>query len=154
MRNAELNDMNYVTRSPISLDLLIAEVSSLACGGTCVFLGTVRNGPDEQGVTATEYSAYEDMVDAEFGQLLADARGRWPEARIAVRHRLGTIPVGEASIAIVAAAPHRAQAFEACRYVIEGVKRRVPVWKKELRVDGSEVWVDPSGRPTARPSHV
>jgi len=119
-----------------------------------VFLGTVRNGPDEQGVTAIEYSAYEDMVDAEFGQLLADARGRWPEARIAVRHRLGTIPVGEASIAIVAAAPHRAHAFEACRYVIEGVKQRIPVWKKELRVDGSEVWVDPAGHPTAKPSHV
>ncbi len=154
MRNAELNDMSYVTRSPISLDLLVAEVSSPACGGTCVFLGTVRNGPGEQGVTAIEYSAYEEMVEAEFVRLLTDARARWPEARIAVRHRLGTIPVGEASIAIAAAAPHRAQAFEACRYVIEEVKRRVPVWKKELRVDGSEVWVDPSGRPTARPSHV
>src|SRR6266550_6927260 len=111
MRNAELNDMSYVTLSPISLDLLVAEVSSSACGGTCLFLGTVRNGRDEQGVTAIEYSAYEEMVEAEFGRLLTDARGRWPEARIAVRHRVGTIPVGEASIAIVAAAPHRAQAF-------------------------------------------
>ena len=142
----------YLTRTPISLDALVAEVAQPACGGTCLFLGTVRDGPDEHGVTAIEYSAYEAMVDAEFGRLLADARDRWPEARIAVRHRLGTIPVGEASIAIVAAAPHRAQAFEACRYVIEGVKQRIPVWKKELRVDGTEVWVDPSGRPTVRPS--
>src|SRR5260370_36511766 len=154
MRNAELNAMSYLTRSPISLDVLVAEVSSSACGGTCLFLGTVRNGRDEQGVTAIEYSAYEDMVDAEFGRLLADARGRWPDARIAVRHRLGTIPVGEASIAIAAAAPHRAQAFEACRYVIEEVKRREPVWKKELRVAGREVWGDPSGRRPARPSPV
>ena len=146
--------MTYLTRIPISLDALVADVASPACGGTCVFLGTVRNGPDEHGVTAIEYSAYEEMVEAELGRLLADARGRWPEARIAVRHRLGTIPVGEASITIAAAAPHRAQAFEACRYVIEEVKRRVPVWKKELRVDGTEVWVDPSGRPTAKPSHV
>jgi len=144
----------YLTRTPISLDTLMAEVAQPACGGTCVFLGTVRSGPDEQGVTAIEYSAYEEMVEAEFGRLLADARARWPGAGIAVRHRLGTIPVGEASIAIAAAAPHRAQAFEACRYVIEEVKRRVPVWKKELRVDGTEVWVDPSGRPTAKPSHV
>ena len=143
-----------MTRTPISLDTLLTEVSHPANGGTCVFLGTVRNGPDEQGVTAIEYSAYEEMVEAEFVRLVADARARWPDARNAVRHRLGTIPVGEASIAIAAAAPHRAQAFEACRYVIEEVKRRVPVWKKELRVDGSEVWVDPSGRPTARPSHV
>jgi len=146
--------MNYLTRSQIALDTLLAEVSSPERGGTCVFLGTVRNGPAEDGVTAIEYSAYEAMVDAEFGRLVADARGRWPEARIAVRHRLGTIPAGEASIAIAAAAPHRAQAFEACRFVIEEVKRRIPVWKKELRGDGSEVWVDPSGRPTTKPSHV
>jgi len=152
MRNAELNDRRYLTRSPISLDVLLAEVAHPGCGGTSVFLGTVRNGPDEQGVTAIEYSAYEEMVEAEFVRLLADARARWPDARVAVRHRLGTIPVGEASIAIAAAAPHRAQAFEACRFVIEEVKRRIPVWKKELRVDGSEVWVDPSGRPTVRPS--
>src|SRR6266705_6689963 len=143
--------MSYLTRTPISLDALLADVSSPACGGTCAFLGTVRDGPDEHGVTAIEYSAYEEMVEAEFGRLLADARDRWPEVRIAVRHRLGTIPVGEASIAIVAAAPHRAQAFEACRYVIEEVKRRVPVWKREIRRDGSEVWVDPSGRPTVPP---
>ena len=119
-----------------------------------MFLGTVRNGPDEQGVTAIEYSAYEEMVEVEFGRLLDDAGGRWPEARIAVRHRLGVIPSGEASIAIAAAAPHRAQAFEACRFVIEEVKRRIPVWKKELRVDGTATWVDPSGRPTARPSDL
>ena len=143
--------MSYLTRSPISLDVLLAEVSSAACGGTCLFLGTVRNGPDEQGVTAIEYSAYEAMVEAEFGRLLADAGARWPEARIAVRHRLGVIPSGEASIAIAAAAPHRAGAFEACRFVIEEVKRRIPVWKKELRVDGTETWVDPSGHPTPHP---
>src|SRR5947207_11419843 len=94
------------------------------------------------------------MVEAECDRLLTDARARWPDARVAVRHRLGLIPVGEASIAIVAAAPHRAHAFEACRYVIEEVKRRVPVWKKELRADGSETWVDPSGRPTVRPSDL
>src|SRR6266478_680596 len=143
--------MTHLTRDVLSLDRLIAEVATPTFGGTCLFLGTVRNGPDECGVTAIEYSAYEDMVDAEFGRLLADARGRWPEARIAVRHRLGVIPSGEASIAIAAAAPHRAEAFEACRFVIEEVKRRIPVWKKELRVDGTETWVDPSGHPTARP---
>jgi molybdopterin synthase catalytic subunit len=146
--------MAYLTREPLSLDQLVAQVASPQCGGMCVFLGTVRNGPAERGVTAIAYSAYEQMVEAEFGRLLADAAARWPEARIAVRHRLGTIPVGEASIAIAAAAPHRAQAFEACRFVIEEVKRRIPVWKKELRVDGSEVWVDPSGRPTVRPSDL
>ncbi len=143
--------MSYLTRSLISLDALLAEVSGPERGGTCVFLGTVRSGPEEQGVTAIEYSAYEEMVEAEFARLLADADARWPEARIAVRHRLGVIPAGEASIAIAAAAPHRADAFAACRFVIEEVKRRIPVWKKELRADGTETWVDPSGHPTAHP---
>src|SRR2546423_10259876 len=148
MRNAELNEMSYLTRSPISVDALLAEVSSAACGGTCVFLGTVRNGPEEQGVTAIEYSAYEEMVEAEFGRLLADAEARWPEARIAVRHRLGVIPSGEASIAIAAAAPHRAEAFAACPFGIEEVKRRIPGWEKGLGGGGTETWVGPAGQAT------
>jgi molybdopterin synthase catalytic subunit len=146
--------MTYLTRQPLFIDQLVADVSSPTCGGTCVFLGTVRNGVEEAGVKAIEYSAYEEMVEIEFGRLVGEARARWPDARIAVRHRLGTIPTGEASIGIAAAAPHRAQAFDACRFVIEEVKRRIPVWKKELHLDGTEVWVDPSGRPTTKPSHV
>ena len=146
--------MSFLTRSPLSLDALLGEVSSPELGGTCAFLGTVRNGPEEHGVTAIEYSAYEEMVEGELGRIVAEVGERWAGARVALRHRLGLIPVGEASIAIVTAAPHRAQAFESCRYVIEEVKRRVPVWKKELRADGTEVWVDPSGRPTRRPAHV
>jgi molybdopterin synthase catalytic subunit len=150
--------VTYLTREPLRLDALLAEVASRECGGTCVFLGTVRAGPGDGPVTAIAYSAYEEMVTTEFDGLLADARARWPDARLAVRHRLGEIPTGEASIAIVAAAPHRAQAFDACRFVIEQVKRRVPVWKQEWRADGSAVWVDAAGRPTVappdHPSHV
>jgi molybdopterin synthase catalytic subunit len=144
----------FLSRAPLALDALLAEVASPACGGTCVFLGTVRNGPEDPGVAAIEYSAYEEMVDAEFARLLADTRARWPGVRVAVRHRLGTVPVGEASIAVAAAAPHRAEAFAACRHVIEEVKRRIPVWKKELRADGSAVWVDAAGHPVAEPPHA
>src|SRR5256886_16794128 len=125
--------MRYLTRDPLSVERLLAEVSAPERGGTCLFLGTVRNGPEEQGVTAIEYSAYEEMVEAEFGRLLADAESRWPEARIAVRHRLGVIPSGEASIAIAAAAPHRAEAFRARRLVIAAVKRRIPGLSKDVR---------------------
>ena len=98
-------------------------------------------------MSAIEYSAYPEMVEAEFDRILADARERWAAARIAVRHRMGVIPAGDASIAIAAAAPHRAEAFDACRFVIEEVKKRLPIWKKELRVDGTKVWVDPHGHP-------
>lgn len=133
--------MGRLTLSAISLDRMLADVMTPACGGTCVFLGTVRSGPEDGEVTSIEYSGYEEMVNAEFIRIEDEARTRWPDARVAVCHRLGRIPAGEASIAIVVAAPHRAAAFEACRYIIEAVKQRLPVWKKELREDGSTVWV-------------
>ena len=138
--------MTHLSPSPISLEALLAEVQSAERGGTCVFLGTVRTDDD---VTAIEYSAYEAMADAEIDRMLAEARERWPDAGVALRHRLGLVPVGEASIAIAAAAPHRDDAFAACRYVIEEVKKRLPVWKKEVHVDGTATWVDPSGNPIA-----
>jgi molybdopterin synthase catalytic subunit len=141
--------MPYLTRTVIAVDALLAEVQGPERGGTCLFLGTVRNEPDEGGVTGIEYSAYDAMAEAEIARMLAEAGERWPDARVTLQHRLGLIPVGEASIAIAAAAPHREEAFAACRYVIEEVKKRLPVWKKELRVDGTATWVDPSGKPVA-----
>lgn len=141
--------MRYLIRDPISLDTLLDEVRAPECGGTCVFLGTVRGGSEEGGVTEIEYSAYEPMAEAELERILEEVRQRWRTARVALRHRLGRVPVAEASIAIAAAAPHRAEAFAACRQVIEEVKRRLPVWKKECRVDGTASWVDPSGKPVA-----
>ena len=139
--------MSYLTCDPISPAALLAEVAAPHCGGTCLFLGTVRDGPGDGGVTAIEYSGYEAMVTAELDRILTEAKGRWPDARVTVRHRLGLVPTEEASIGIAAAAPHREEAFDACRYVIEAVKQRVPVWKKELRADGSALWIDPQGRP-------
>jgi molybdopterin synthase catalytic subunit len=139
--------MHYLSREPISVSALLAEVAAPQCGGTCLFLGTVRDAPQDGGVTGIEYSAYEAMASKEFDRILSEARKRWPEARVAVRHRLGLVPTEEASIGIVAAAPHRAEAFAACRYLIEEVKQRLPIWKKELRADGTALWVDPEGRP-------
>jgi molybdopterin synthase catalytic subunit len=136
-----------LTRDPISPAALLAEVASPECGGICLFLGTVRDGPEDGGVTGIEYSAYEPMAVAELDRIRAEAVKRWPGARIAVRHRLGLVATEDASIGIAVAAPHREAAFAACRYVIEAVKQRLPVWKKELRADGTMLWVDPQGRP-------
>jgi molybdopterin synthase catalytic subunit len=130
--------MMYLTRTPISLESLVRTVAGPDCGGTCTFLGTVRG---DGGVTGIEYSAYDEMVTTEFDRILGEARERWHDARIAVQHRIGLIPVGEASIAIVAAATHRDAAFAACRFIIEEVKKRLPIWKKELRADGAAEWV-------------
>jgi len=131
--------MMQITRHRLEVADLLAEVQSPERGGTCVFLGTVRN---DAGVTSIDYSAYESMATEEIERILAEAQERWPGSRVMLQHRLGVIPVGEASIAIAAAAPHRDEAFTACRYVIEEVKKRLPVWKKELRADGSEQWVE------------
>ncbi len=139
--------MTHLTRTLISIDALVREVSGPERGGTCVFLGTVRDAPKDGGVTGIEYSAYDAMADAEFDRILAEAAKRWPDSRIALRHRLGLVETEEASIVIAAAAPHRTDAFDACRFVIEQVKQRLPIWKKELRADGSALWVDPHGRP-------
>ena len=135
-----------LVHSPISVETLLGTVASIERGGTCVFVGTVRAGREDGAVLAIEYTAYEAMADSELDRILAEGTERWPDARVAVVHRLGRVPVGEASIAIAAAAIHRAEAFAACRYVIEQVKARLPVWKREHRTDGSSVWVDPSGQ--------
>ena len=131
--------MMHLTRDPLDIKDLLAEVQGPERGGTCVFLGTVRTDDD---VTAIDYSAYEPMASAEIERILAEAQTQWPTARVMLQHRLGEIPVGEASIAIAAAAPHREEAFAACRYVIEAVKKRLPIWKKELHTDGSPTWVE------------
>jgi len=136
--------MMHLTRHPLSIADLLAEVQSSERGGTCVFLGTVRNDAD---ITSIDYSAYEAMADEEIERILAETHERWPEGRVTLQHRLGLIPAGDASIAIAAAAPHREQAFASCRYVIEEVKKRLPIWKKELHADGTATWVDPSGQP-------
>ena len=138
--------MMYITRHPLEVDDLLAEVRSPERGGTCVFVGTVRKDGD---ITGIDYSAYESMAIAEAERILADATAQWPDARVMLQHRLGVIPAGEASIAIAAAAPHREDAFAACRFVIEEVKKRLPIWKKEIHADGTETWVDPSGNPVA-----
>ena len=142
--------MMTLTRHPLDVRDLLAEVQGPERGGTCAFLGTVRN---DDGVTAIEYSAYDRMALDEIDRILGEARERWPDARVMLQHRLGIIPAGEASIAIVAAAPHRADAFDACRYVIEEVKRRLPIWKKEMHADGTATWVDASGKPVAEGLH-
>lgn len=144
----------HLVAGPLAIDRLLAEVAAPHCGGTCTFLGSVRSGPEEAahgGVTGIEYSAYDAMAEAELGRIVGEALARWAGARVALRHRLGLVPVGEASIAIAVAAPHRAAAFETCRYVIEEVKRRVPIWKREIHADGTAGWVDPDGRPAEAP---
>ncbi len=132
--------MSFVTRRPIDAAALLAQVADPGLGGTALFVGSVRQGNADGPVDAIEYSAYETMLEAEFGKIVTETMAQWPDARVVGLHRLGRIPAGEISIAVAAAAPHRAEAFAACRHVIEEAKKRLPVWKKEIFEDGSVAW--------------
>ena len=132
--------MTRLTRAPLEIARLLTRVSDPQLGGTAIFLGSVRRGPDDGPVTAIDYSAYEEMADAELQRIIGEGLGRWPGARIAVEHRLGRIPAGEASLAVVAASAHRAEAFDVCRWTVEEIKRRLPIWKKEILDGGTAQW--------------
>lgn len=132
--------MPHITAAAIDVQALLNEVRSPECGGVVLFLGTVRRGMEDGPVTEIEYSAYTEMAEEEFARIIEDAVARWPGARFAAQHRVGAVPLGEPSVAVTAAAPHRAQAFDAARFVIDEAKRRLPVWKKERFEDGSSQW--------------
>jgi len=134
--------VGYLVEQPLELDGLTAEVSAPECGALCTFVGLVRNHHEGRAVVRLEYSAYVPMAEAECMAIVSEATAQWP-VRVAMRHRIGTLVIGDAAVAVAVASAHRAAAFEACRFVIEELKRRVPIWKKEFFQDGTVEWVEP-----------
>jgi molybdopterin synthase catalytic subunit len=130
----------YLTSEPLELGPLLAQVQSPARGGIACFIGTVRDHNGGRAVLRLDYSAYESMAEAECARIRAEAEARW-DCAVALRHRTGTLKVGEAAVAVAAASAHRDEAFAACRFVIEQLKRRVPIWKREVFADGTVEWV-------------
>jgi molybdopterin synthase catalytic subunit len=131
----------WLQAAPLSMDALLEEVSGPDCGGVATFTGVVRNHSRGQQIDHLEYEAYEPMALREMQAIVEQVRERWPEVRVAVAHRLGRLEIGDAAVMIAAAAPHRAQAFEACRYAIDTLKQTVPIWKKEF-AEGGAYWVE------------
>ena len=138
-----------LVHAPIDVARVLASVADPATGATTLFLGTVREENDGRAVTGIDYSGYEPMALREMNAIAAEAAARWPGARVALVHRLGTLALGEASVAIAVAHPRRVPAMDAQRYVIEELKRRVPIWKLEHYVDGTREWVDPTRKAEA-----
>ena len=130
----------YLTRNSIALEPLLGELQSPDRGGIATFVGTVRDHHDGRAVIRLEYSAYEPMAEVECARIVSEAESRW-DCGVALRHRVGALAVGETAVAVAAASSHRDAAFAACRYVIEEVKRRVPIWKQEFFADGAVEWV-------------
>jgi len=132
---------------PLELDRVVAAVGAGTeqlpgvDGAVVTFLGLVRNHNAGRNVRYLEYEAYEPLALKTFERIRSEVEQRWPDARLALHHRLGRLEIGEASVAIAAASPHRRDAYAACRYAIERVKQVAPIWKREF-FDGGDVWIE------------
>jgi molybdopterin synthase catalytic subunit len=130
-----------VTSEPLDADALMALVGAEGDGAVVTFAGLVRDHNQGRRVQFLEYEAYEPLAVRALQRIVDEAKELWPSARLATHHRVGRLEIGEASILIAAASPHRADAFAACRYTIERVKQIVPIWKHE-HFDGGDVWLE------------
>jgi molybdopterin synthase catalytic subunit len=130
-----------VTPERLAAEAPVAAVSANEAGAVASFLGMVRSTNLGRRVLWLEYEAYEPLALHVFERIAAEAAERWPAARVAIHHRVGRLEIGEASVAIAAASPHRAEAFAACRYAIERVKQVAPIWKHEY-FEGGDVWIE------------
>ena len=134
--------MFRITRSPIALDRLMRAVRDPAAGAVVTFVGTTRNENAGRRVVRLEYEAFTRMAVREMRALAAQAMRRWRIRRVAMVHRVGAVAIGEASVAIAVSAGHRAEAFAACRWLIDALKAIVPIWKRE-HFRGGRVWIGP-----------
>jgi len=132
-------EMILLVRGPI--DLAALHGVGAGDGALCLFLGVVRGDNDGRRVLRLEYEAYEDMALAMLEEIAADSRRRFGVSDVRIVHRLGRLEVGEVSVAVAVASPHRAEAFAACRHAIDTLKAKVPIWKKEFYADGA-VWLE------------
>jgi len=128
-----------------SIDLASLSQTAPADGALCLFVGVVRNENRGRSVVRLEYQAYEEMALPLMQQIARETRERFPVTAVRLVHRLGSLAIGEASVAVAVASPHRAEAFAACRFAIDTLKAQVPIWKKELYADGS-AWLDEASR--------
>lgn len=142
--------MAFLTDLPIDLGALLGQVQSDERGGIACFVGRVRNHHGGRAVSYLQYDAYRPMAEAECGRIAAETETRWPVS-VALQHRVGRLEIGDTAVAIAVAGAHREEAFAACRHIIEAVKQRVPIWKRETYADGTQAWVDPTraSRPAA-----
>jgi molybdopterin synthase catalytic subunit len=140
-----MTDVYKVVEDPLSPDSVANAVGQAEAGGIVVFSGVVRNETGGRPVKFLEYEAHAPMAEAKMREIGDGVRARWPSVKgVAMLHRVGRLQIGEASVLIAVSAAHRAEAFEACRYAIDTLKKTVPVWKKEHFEDG-EVWVGLQG---------
>lgn len=131
-----------VRSTPLSVDEAMAAVTHPGAGGLNIFVGLVRDNADGLAVARLDYEAHKTLAEAELRKTLAEVAAEIPGTRIHAQHRIGELRIGDAAVVIAASAPHRQQAFEACRNALDRIKERVPIWKKEWEPDGATHWVN------------
>lgn len=136
-----IHEAVILTREPIDANTLLAAVADVTAGGNVLFLGTARSLTDGVVTTCLVYDAHEPLARTVLARLVAEATERFSLVRCGVIHRLGTVAAGEASVAVAASAPHRKAALAAVEWLMERIKREVPIWKCEHQPDGSHAWV-------------
>jgi molybdopterin synthase catalytic subunit len=136
-------NMIQLTSEPIDTAAIIDRVRDPLAGAVVLFLGTTRELTGGRQTIALDYEAYAEMAQVQLEQLESEARRRWPVIKCVVVHRLGCVPPSEASVAIAVSTPHRSDAFAAGQWLIDSLKRDVPIWKREQWADGSTEWVHP-----------
>ncbi len=134
--------MFKVTMEPLNAQAVNDLVKRPTDGAVVTFDGIVRNNFDGRAVQSLEYEAYAEMAEKKMAQIGQEVRRKFPVGEIAMMHRLGRLDIGESSIVIAVAAPHRHEAFEACAYAMDRIKEEVPIWKKELFADGDDHWAN------------
>jgi molybdopterin synthase catalytic subunit len=138
----EVSPYVAIVNDSIDLESLIERVRTDACGAVAAFLGVVREQHEGRRVSGLSYEAYPSMALEEMMEIAREAVVRFGPCEIAIVHRTGDLRIGEASVAVTVGAPHRGEAFDACEYAIDELKKRVEVWKKEHYLDGTASWVD------------
>jgi len=132
-----------LTYDPLDIKVIESLLQDDSCGGQVIFVGTVRDFSKGKRVTALDFEAYEPMALLELEKISADIKAKWPVVKIVLHHRLGKLLIGEVPVIAGVSSAHRAEAFEACAYLMDALKRTVPIWKKEIFENGEE-WVSPT----------
>jgi molybdopterin synthase catalytic subunit len=143
--------MVELTTEPIDANSLIAAAQQPAAGAVVAFLGISRQFTGDAETSELTYEAYHEMAERELARLEAEARQRWPLVACSLVHRLGVVPISEASVAVVVSSAHRDAAYEASRWLIDELKATAPIWKQERWASGETEWVHPEQKPPAPP---
>ena len=149
-----MQDWLEILPTPLPTEKAIAFVSDPTAGGVTLFLGTTRNEnhpTTHHPLAALDYEAYPELAARQLSDLAKSARQKWPILHLAILHRTGRVPPAQPSVVIAVSTPHRAESFEATRYLIDTLKSEVAIWKKEVWSDGTTTWVDPTIPPSPPP---